>query len=79
MLGRLGCCLDTVGAGRRLRDAETGWASRSCDDLAAYDTGKIRFRYRARGEGRRLCSPLTRLSHWNSTTIFSIFMRRISA
>lgn len=51
-LSRLAAYLDTWGGARKADAYRTGWPSKTRDDIAFFDTGKVQFRYRMRGEGQ---------------------------
>ncbi|MBY0422872.1 MAG: alpha/beta hydrolase, partial [Parvularculaceae bacterium] len=51
MLSRLAACLDTFGAGARMKAFRTGWASTTRDDIRFFDSGVTQYRYRESGAG----------------------------
>jgi len=51
MLSKLATRLDTWGAGKRLKAFRKGWPANSRDDIEFFDTGKVQYRYRQRGNG----------------------------
>ena len=50
-LSRLAAYLDTWGGARKAAAFKAGWPAKTRDDIAFFDTGKVQFRYRMRGQG----------------------------
>lgn len=54
VLSRLAARLDTWNGDARARAFRTGWPAKTRDDISFFDTGKVQYRYRARGAGRTI-------------------------
>ena len=54
MLTRLAACMDTWGAGARMKSFRDGWASKTRPDIRFHDTGVTQYRYREQGSGQAI-------------------------
>ncbi|MEO1251559.1 MAG: alpha/beta hydrolase [Pseudomonadota bacterium] len=50
-LSRLAAYVDTWDGARKAAAFKAGWPAKTRDDIAFFDTGKVQFRYRLRGQG----------------------------